>query len=96
MFKVKKNADAAVNTTVSFKPEDEVEIIVQTQAVTGKIQQEQTKFDEEISDDELAGPSYIDYEKSQQEPKISLLKIILKEVNIWYFDPVYYPYFVNV
>ena len=28
-----KHGDAAINATVSFKPEDEVEIIVQTQTV---------------------------------------------------------------
>ena len=33
----KKHRDAAINTTASFKPEDEVELIVQTQAVTGQI-----------------------------------------------------------
>ena len=46
-------------------------MIVQTQTVTGKIEEEQTKTDGEISDDELTDPSYIpevptDYEKSQQ------------------------------
>ena len=70
----KKHRDAAVNTTVSFKPEDEVEMIVQTQTVTGKIQEKQTDSDDEISDDELADPSYIpeeptDYEKLQQTAK---------------------------
>ena len=38
----RKNRDAAINTTVLFKPEDEVEMIVQTKTVTGKIQEEQT------------------------------------------------------
>ena len=70
----KKHRNAAVNTKVSFKPEDEVEMMVQTQTATGKIQEEQTECDDEISDDELADPSYIpeqptDYEKSQQTTK---------------------------
>ena len=69
-----KNRDAAINTSVSFKLEDEAEMIVQTQTVTGKIHEEQTESDVEISDYELADPSYIseeptDYEKSQQTTK---------------------------
>ena len=49
-------------------------MIVQTQTVTGKIQEEQTKSDDEISDAELADLSYIpeetaDYEKLQQITK---------------------------
>ena len=49
-------------------------MIVQTQTMTGKIHEEQTESDVEISDYELADPSYIseeptDYEKSQQTTK---------------------------
>ena len=51
---------------VSFKPEDEVEMIVQTQTVTGRIQEEQTESDDEISDNELADPSSIPEQTSNQ------------------------------
>ena len=61
-----KKRDAAVNTTVSFKPEDEAEMTVQTQTVTGRIQEEQTESDDEISDDELADPSYIPEEPTEE------------------------------
>ena len=49
-------------------------MIVQTQTVTGKIQEEQTKSDDKISDAELADLSYIpeetaDYGKLQQATK---------------------------
>ena len=45
-------------------------MIVQTENVSGKIQEEQRKSDDKISDNELADPSYLpeeptDYEKSQ-------------------------------
>ena len=39
----KKHRGAAVNTTVSFKPEEEVEM---TQNMTGKIQEDQTESEE--------------------------------------------------
>ena len=51
---------------VSFKPEDEVEMIVQTQTVTGRIPEEQTESDDEISDNELADPSSIPEQTSNQ------------------------------
>ena len=49
-------------------------MIVQTQNVTGKIEQRQTKSDDEISNDELADLSYIpeeptDIKKSKQTTK---------------------------
>ena len=82
----KKHRDTAVNTTVSFKPEDEVEMVVQTQTVTGKIQEEETDSDDEISDDELADPSFIpeeptDYEKSQQTTKDQPIKSHTEETK---------------
>ena len=86
----KKHRDAAVNTTVSFKPEDEVEMIVQTQTVTGKIQEKQADSDDEISDDELADPSYIpeeptDYDKSQQTAKDKPIKSHTEETKYLVF-----------
>ena len=97
----KKHRHTAVNTTVSFKPEDEVEMIVQTQTVTGKIQEEQTESDDEIS--AINRQILCISQKNQpitkshnKQPKISLLKVILKKLNILYFGPIYYPYFVTV
>ena len=55
----KRYRDAAVTTAVSFKPEAEVEMIVQTQTATGKIQEEQPKSDDDITHDKLTEPLYI-------------------------------------
>ena len=41
-------------------------MIVQTQTVTGRIQEEQTESDDEISDNELADPSSIPEQTSNQ------------------------------
>ena len=41
-------------------------MIVQTQTVTGRIQEEPTESDDEISDDELADPSYIPEEQTEE------------------------------
>ena len=86
----KKYRDAAVNNTISFKPEDEIEMVVQTQTVTGKIQEKQTEPDDDISDDELADPSYIpeeptDYEKSQQTTKDQPIKSRTEETKYLVF-----------
>ena len=65
-------------------------MIVQTQTVTGKIQEKQTDSDDEISDDELADPSYIpeeptDYEKSQQTAKDKPIKSHTEETKYLVF-----------
>ena len=81
-------------------------MMVHTQTVTGKIQEEQTESDDEISHKELYIPNCMILSISQKnqlitkshnkQPKISLLTVILKKLNILYFGPVYYPYFVTV
>ena len=86
----KKHRDAAINTTVSFKPEDEGGMIVQNQTVTGKIQEDQAKSDGRISDGELKDPSYIpveptDYKKSQQTAKDQPIKSHTEEIKYLVF-----------
>ena len=86
----KKHRDAAVNTTASFKPEDEVEMIVQIQTVTGKIKEKQIESDNEISDDEFADPLYIpeepiDYEQSQQTTRDQPIESHTEETKYFVF-----------
>ena len=64
-------------------------MIVQTQTVTGKIQEEQTESDYEIHDDEFTDPSYpsyireepTNYEKSQQATKDQAFKSHTEETK---------------
>ena len=79
-------------------------MIVQTQRVTGKIQEEQTESRDDISDNELADPSCIQattktkrlQKVTTSKPKTSLLKVIMRKLNILYFVLVYNLYFVTV
>ena len=65
-------------------------MILQTQTETGKIQQEQTKSDDDISDDELADPSNIpeertNYKNSQQATKDQPIKSHSEETKYLVF-----------
>ena len=58
--------------------------------MTGKIQEEQTEFDDEIIDNELADPLYIpeeptDYKKSQQTSKDQPIKSHTEETKYLVF-----------